>query len=99
VNQGWTVYPIHPKETEIEGLKTYSRVRDLPEAVDRVALYLPPHLGLTVLSDIQQAGSPEIYINPGAGDTALRTEASRRGIPHRDICAIVAIGESPSSYF
>jgi uncharacterized protein len=98
VNQGWTVYPVHPKEASIEGLRAYPSILDLPEKVDRVALYLPPELGLRILEDIAAAGSAELYINPGAGSSELRERAAKLGIPTRDVCAIVAIGESPSSY-
>lgn len=98
VTQGWTVYPIHPKESEIEGLKCYSSIQDLPETVDRVALYVPPSVGVRVLDEIAAAGSPEVYINPGAGSAELRERADELKVPYRDACAIVAIGESPSSY-
>ena len=98
VQQGWTVYPIHPFDSEIEGLKSYSSIKDLPEIVDRVALYVPPTIGVKVLDEIAEAGSPEVFINPGAGSLELRSRAEELGVPYRDACAIVAIGESPSSY-
>jgi len=35
VAQGWTVYPVNPKEDQIEGLRCYRSIADIPAAVDR----------------------------------------------------------------
>ena len=32
--QGYTVVPINPNETQVEGLKTYASVLDVPESID-----------------------------------------------------------------
>ena len=38
------VYPIHPKETQIFGVKAYPRIEDLPEVPDLAMLVVPGHL-------------------------------------------------------
>ena len=42
VEQGWKVYPVHPTETEIEGLPAFKSVLDIPGPVDAASLYIPP---------------------------------------------------------
>ena len=38
------VYPIHPKEVEVQGLKAYSNIQDVPEIPDLALLVLPTRL-------------------------------------------------------
>ncbi len=97
VRQGWTVYPVHPKLAEIEGLKAYASVKDLPDTVQRIALYLPPEIGLAVLPDLVRLKQAELFVNPGADSDALIDRAHDLGLEPIQACAIVDVGESPSS--
>jgi len=38
--QGYTVVPINPHEAEVEGLKAYASVLDVPGPVDMASLYV-----------------------------------------------------------
>ena len=40
--QGYTVIPINPHETEVEGLKAYASVLDVPGPIDMASFYVPP---------------------------------------------------------
>ena len=95
LRQGWTVYPVNPKETEIEGLPVFRSVTDIPGPVDRVSLYLPPEVGVKVLKDIRDKGVRELYVNPGAESDELMAEAERLGLEPIWACSIVDIGERP----
>jgi hypothetical protein len=98
VRQGYTVIPIHPKETEIEGLTAYKSVVDVPGPVDMASLYLPPSIGERVLEDIARKGITELWVNPGAESPELVAKARGLGLKPIVACSIVGIGESPSSY-
>ncbi|MBK8914434.1 MAG: CoA-binding protein [Phycisphaerales bacterium] len=95
--QGWTVYPVNPRGGEIEGLPVYRSLDELPEPPDRVALYLPPEVGLQVLPEIAMANPAELFINPGADSAELLEHASAMGLNVIFACAIVDIGESPEA--
>jgi uncharacterized protein len=97
LRQGWTVYPVHPKLAEIEGLQAYASVKDLPADVQRIALYLPPEVGLAVLPDLVRLKSAELFVNPGADSDALLEKAHELGLEPIQACAIVDVGESPST--
>ncbi len=95
LRQGWTVYPVHPSEKEIEGLPAYRRITDIPGPVDRASVYLPPSVGESLLPEIHAKGVGELFINPGAESDALLAAAERLGLAPILACSIVDIGERP----
>jgi predicted CoA-binding protein len=95
---GYEVFPVNPKESTVEGLTAYPALADLPHAVDRISVYLPPPVSLAALPEIARAGAREVWFNPGAADAAVLAEAKRLGIPAIAGCSIVDLGLSPSSF-
>jgi predicted CoA-binding protein len=93
--QGYTVVPINPHETEVEGLKAYASVLDVPGTVDMVSLYVPPEIGVLVIEEIARKGIAEVWLNPGAESEALIARARALQIQPIVACSIVAIGENP----
>jgi predicted CoA-binding protein len=98
VEAGYTVYPVNPKESEVEGLRAYAKLADLPEPVERVSVYLPPPVSLALLPEMAAVGAKEVWFNPGAADAAVLAEAKRLGVPAIDGCSIVDLGLSPSQF-
>ncbi len=98
VAQGWRAYPVNPRGGTIEGLPVYRSLRDVPLPLDRVSLYLPPELGLTVLADIAAARPAEFFVNPGAGSEALESQARKLGLDPILACSVVDLGVSPSQF-
>src|SRR5687768_496533 len=76
--EGHTVIPINPNEPEVEGLKTYASVLDVPQAIDMATVYVQPEIALRLLGEFAEKKIPEIWINPGAESDELLTEAKRR---------------------
>jgi predicted CoA-binding protein len=95
LRQGWTVYPVNPHEKEVEGLRAYASIRDIPGPVQRASLYLPPEVGLSLLDDIKAKGVEELYVNPGAESPELLDRAEALGLNAIYACSIVDIGERP----
>jgi predicted CoA-binding protein len=91
---GWTVYPVNLRNGRIEGLQAFARLSDLADPVDRISVYLPPHITYRILDELPKG--IEVYFNPGSADSEVLEEARRRGIKVRDACAIVAVGLSPA---
>ena len=98
VSQGNEVFPVNPHETEIEGLKAYPTILDVPGSIDRVALYVPPEVGVTLLADIASKGVKEVFVNPGAESDELFAKGTELKLTLVYACAIVEIGDSPSRY-
>jgi uncharacterized protein len=95
LRQGWTVYPVNPNESAVEGLQTFASILDIPAEVDRASLYVPPAIGQTLLDGISRKGVKELFVNPGAESDDLIAEAERLGLTPIQACSIVDIGERP----
>jgi uncharacterized protein len=93
--QGYTVVPINPHESEVEGLKAYASVLDVPGPVDMASFYVPPDIGERVIGEVAQKGIAEVWLNPGAESDELIARARALHIQPIVACSIVAIGENP----
>src|SRR2546423_2813651 len=69
--QGYTVVPINPHETEVEGLKAYASVLEVPGLIDMATLYVHPEVGEKVIAEIAEKRIPEVWLNPGADSDEL----------------------------
>jgi uncharacterized protein len=41
ISKGFDLYPIHPSATEIQGIKCYNRMQDLPSGIDSLYIVTP----------------------------------------------------------
>ncbi len=95
---GYTVYPVTPNAQEVEGLRAYRSVLDIPDALDMVTVYVPPPVVLGLLGEIARAGAPEVWLNPGADTDEVLAEARRRGLPVIAACSIIGVGRNPANF-
>jgi len=97
-HQGYQVVPINPRASEVEGLKAYASVLDVPHAIDMATFYVPPEIGEAIIDDVAAKQIPEVWLNPGAESPALVSRA--RALKLRPIvaCSIVGIGENPNDF-
>ncbi|MFM9965504.1 MAG: CoA-binding protein [Planctomycetaceae bacterium] len=92
---GWQVFPINPRADEIEGHRAYDSLRDLTiRPIDRVSVYLPPEIGITLLDEIAACQPREVWLNPGSESDELITAAERLGLSVVCACSIVDVGAS-----
>lgn len=98
LQQGYEVFPVNPHEHEIEGLRTYPTVADVPGTLDLVTMYVPPEVGVELIEGIAAKGPVELWINPGAESDLLIERARGHGLDPILACSISAIGESPSRF-
>jgi predicted CoA-binding protein len=96
-DEGYTVIPINPNESSVEGVSTYPSVMDVPEKIDMATVYVPPEIGITLLEGFERKQIAEIWINPGAESDQLIAEARRRKLNVIEACSIVGIGRNPHS--
>jgi predicted CoA-binding protein len=93
--QGYTVFAINPHEGEVEGLKTYASVLDVPDSIDMATFYVPPEVGEKVIVEVARKGITEVWLNPGSESDALVQLARSLKIEPIEACSIVGIGENP----
>lgn len=93
--QGYTVIPINPNEAQVEGLKTYPSVLDVPEAIDMATFYVPPDVGEKVIREVASKQIPEVWLNPGSESDELIRLARSLKVEPIVACSILGIGENP----
>ncbi|HTL58028.1 MAG TPA: CoA-binding protein [Candidatus Limnocylindrales bacterium] len=96
LQQGYTVYPVNPKESDVEGLPCFKSIKDVPVRPQRVSVYVPPQIVLKLLPEIATKGCDELWLNPGTESDEVLTEAERLGLNTVQACSIVDIGVSPA---
>ena len=97
-SEGHTVIPINPHENEVEGIKAYKSVLDVPGTIDMASFYVPPDVGEQVMDEIAKKGITEVWLNPGAESDRLIRYAQALHIEPIVACSIVAIGQDPYAF-
>lgn len=92
---GDTVVPINPHEKDVDGLKAYASVLDVPGPIDVATIYVPPEIGQQVIEEIARKNIPEVWLNPGAESDALVARARALRIQPIVACSIMGIGADP----
>ena len=95
LSQGYTVVPINPRESEIEGLRVYRSVLDVPGSIDMASFYVPPDIGERVIEEVARKQIPEVWLNPGAESDALVARARSLSLKPIIACSIVGVGQDP----
>jgi predicted CoA-binding protein len=70
----------------------------VPDKIDLATIYVPPRTGVRIMDELARKGIAEVWLNPGADDYAVVSRARELGLRATQLCSILAIGESPSSY-
>ena len=94
--RGFTVYPVNPRESEIEGVPALKSITEVPVRPDIVTAYLPPAVLLGLLPEIAAKGCDELWLNPGTDSPEVVAEARRLGLNIIQACSIVGLGLRPS---
>ena len=97
--QGYDVFPVNPKGGEIEGLKVYRSLSDVPvERLTRISAYLPPAIMLTILAQVAAKGCDEFWLNPGSDSQEVIQKATELGLDPIVACSIVDLGVHPGQF-
>src|SRR5262245_59733645 len=95
---GYTVFPVNPHETVLEGLRVYPSDLAVPGTIDMATMYVPPGIGIQLLEDIARKGVGELWLIPGSESDALVARARALGLNIIEACSVVGIGDSPAKY-
>lgn len=87
---GYEAYAVNPKGGEIEGLPVYASIAEVPVGpLDRVTMYVPPQVGITLLEAIAAKGCGELWLNPGTESPELIEKATELGLNPIVACSLV----------
>ena len=68
--RGYEVYPVNPGMEELEGVKCYHRLTDIPVKVDVVDFVVPPNVTEEILKECKRLGLERIWLQPGSESEA-----------------------------
>lgn len=88
-----TVYPINPREEEVEGLRSYPDVASLPEGVEALSIVTPPSVTVSVVDAALDRGIQWLWMQPGAENLEAIEKAVASGayVIHGGPCLLVAL--------
>ncbi|KIL67832.1 hypothetical protein M378DRAFT_981252 [Amanita muscaria Koide BX008] len=82
----YKVTPVHPKETELEGIPTVASIADLAHPKETsISIITPPKLTLSVLELAKHLSIPVLWLQPGAEDAAVIEYIKKEGLSNRVI--------------
>tara|TARA_Y100000389_G_C17424354_1_gene498640 strand:+ start:38 stop:421 length:384 start_codon:yes stop_codon:yes gene_type:complete len=65
-NKGYEVLPINTREDEIQSIKVYKDVKEIPECPSIINFVVPPSIGLEITKDLVANGYDNFWYQPGA---------------------------------
>ena len=96
LENGRQVVPVHPQETEIEGLACVASVADLPDEVKSISVITPPQITDKIVQAAAAKGIKNIWMQPGAQSNAAVSFCQAQGINviADGTCVLVELGFS-----
>ncbi|KAI0745311.1 NAD-P-binding protein [Earliella scabrosa] len=80
------VTPVHPKEDELEGLKTVRTIGDLSAPSETsISVITPPKITLGILEQAKALNVPALWLQPGAEDEAVVAYVKDNGLEEKVI--------------
>jgi len=74
------VYPVHPREREIEGLAAYPSLAALPARPRAVSIITPPKVSEAVVEEAAALGIRHLWLQPGAESERALERARELGL-------------------
>ncbi len=90
--KNYTVYPVNPRATTVEGETAYRSLEDLvaEKTVGLVVYVIPPKMTLEGLKVAESLGLKKVWVQPGAGDETVRAYLDEHGFEYlMDACVMV----------
>ena len=92
--KGYTLYPIHPEASTLEGVTAYKTFSDLPEKVGGVIVNIQPPQAEAVVRAASAAGITRIWLQQGSTSREALDFCEQNGIAvvHGECILMYAIG-------
>ncbi len=90
---GFKVYPVNPREDEVQGEKAYENMLELPEKVDVLNFVVPPEVSKKITENALNAGYKIFWYQPGSFDSeVLRLHETKDTQVISDRCLLIESG-------
>jgi predicted CoA-binding protein len=91
MEKGHRVHLVHPRLAEIEGLRVYQTLREIPVSIHTVTLYIGAVRSALMVEEILGCRPQRIIFNPGAENDLLEEQARNMGIETVRGCTLVML--------
>ncbi len=99
LKKGYEVFPVNPNYDEIEGIKVYHSLSELPvDKVDIVSVYVNPSIGITMIDEIIRLKPKRVMLNPGSESKEIIDRLRKAKVDVVVGCSILSLGEDPNNY-
>lgn len=90
-SHGYNPIPVNPAKEMIDGKKVYPSLRDIPEPIDTVTLYVRPAVSSALKDDILAVKPKRLIMNPGTENEELAKTSEENGIEVKRACTLVML--------
>jgi len=66
IKKGYEAYPVNPRINNVNGIKCYKRISDIPLGVDVVSLVTPSLISEAIVKECAEQAVEKIWLQPGA---------------------------------
>ncbi len=73
--KGYTVFPVHPELSEVNGIKCYSGVESLPDQVTNLILVVKPETAGQIILRLKDSAIRRVWMHRGAGEGSASASA------------------------
>ena len=89
-SRGYKVYPVNPKLKELDGVKCYPSLADIPVKVDVVDFVVPPEVTEVILKDCKSLNLNRIWLQPGSESEAAIAYCHKNNLKVvHDVCVML----------
>ena len=91
LEHGHAPFPVHPGIEEIDGLPVYSGLKEIPEEIDTITVYVSAARSDGMADSILESGARRVIFNPGAENPELALRLEAHGVDVVEACTLVLL--------
>ncbi len=77
LERGYDAIPVNPKEENIQGIRCYGAISDIPGTIDIVNIIIPPERALSILDDCSKKQIKTVWLQPGSESDEARVKCKK----------------------
>ena len=73
IKRGYEAYPVNPRLNDVDGVKCYKSISDIPFEIDVANLVTPPSVTEAIVKECRKKSIRRVWLQPGAeNETAIK---------------------------
>lgn len=88
---GHTPVPVSPKLEELEGVPAFHSLKEVPEKIDTLTMYVGPETSNKLQNEILNLKPKRVIFNPGSENPQLEDALEKAGVHVVEACTLVLL--------